>query len=172
MLLAAARLDILGKVVLNDIGPKIEANGLRLLSATVGLKSVHANWPSAAAALRRELQSFYPDLNDIDWEKFARQLYRETGNGVIPYYDLSLGNTLKNIDLSEPPVALWELFAGLETIPTLALRGALSDLLSDATLREMHARHPGLESLTIANQGHAPLLWDTPTLQMIERFLA
>jgi pimeloyl-ACP methyl ester carboxylesterase len=40
----------------------------------------------------------------------------------------------------------------------LAIRGENSKLLSDATLMEMARRHPDCEVLTIAGQGHAPML--------------
>lgn len=172
MLLATAKPDILGKAVINDIGPVIELSGLQRLAATIGLKSAQVDWASAAAALRAEQHALYPDLNDAGWLQFARQIYREEAGAVIPDYDLKIRKTLENIGLTEPPAALWELYAGLQALPTLALRGALSDLLSEETLREMHAHHRQLESLTIENQGHAPLLWDTPTLQAVEHFLA
>lgn len=53
----------------------------------------------------------------------------------------------------------------------LAIRGERSDLLSEATLREMASRHPRLTTLTVAGQGHAPLLADVPTITQIAEFV-
>jgi pimeloyl-ACP methyl ester carboxylesterase len=57
-------------------------------------------------------------------------------------------------------------------LPTLAVRGALSDVLSDQTLREMEIRHPRLSTLVVPGQGHAPLLREPETHKAIADFLA
>jgi hypothetical protein len=57
-------------------------------------------------------------------------------------------------------------------LPTLAIRGALSDVLSDRTLHEMSVRHPRLDTFVVPGQGHAPLLRDPETHKTIADFLA
>ena len=52
----------------------------------------------------------------------------------------------------------------------MAIRGENSDLFSAATLAEMQDRHPGLDTLTVAGEGHAPLLRDAPTLERLRAF--
>jgi pimeloyl-ACP methyl ester carboxylesterase len=59
----------------------------------------------------------------------------------------------------------------LKRVPTLVLRGENSDVLSEATVDEMRRRHPALASVIVANQGHAPLLKDSPTIEAIRQFL-
>jgi hypothetical protein len=44
-------------------------------------------------------------------------------------------------------------------------------VLAAATVDEMRRRHPALATVTVANQGHAPLLKDGPTIEAIRRFL-
>ena len=51
----------------------------------------------------------------------------------------------------------------------LALRGAHSDLLSDATLQAMAARHPACTIFTVPGQGHAPILAGRDMLSRIAR---
>ncbi len=60
----------------------------------------------------------------------------------------------------------------LAAVPLLTIRGENSDLLTEATLTEMAARHPRFSSLTIAGQGHAPLLRDEASLRRIEDFIS
>ena len=70
-----------------------------------------------------------------------------------------------------PPPPLWAQFDTLKSKPMLVVRGALSDILSAATVTAMQARHPNCASLEVAGQGHAPLLKDTATNDKIASFL-
>ena len=54
----------------------------------------------------------------------------------------------------------------------LVIRGALSDLLSAATVERMAREKPDLEQITVANRGHAPLLNEPECLAAIDAFLA
>ena len=56
--------------------------------------------------------------------------------------------------------ALWPQFDALADVPVMVIRGLLSDLLSAQTVAMMRERHPSLEIVEIADEGHpmAPLL--------------
>jgi pimeloyl-ACP methyl ester carboxylesterase len=75
------------------------------------------------------------------------------------------------IDEATPMPDLWAPFLGLAEVPTLVARGALSTILSEATVTEMLARHPRCEALTIADEGHAPLFDDPASLDGLIGFL-
>jgi len=51
------------------------------------------------------------------------------------------------------------------------IRGANSDILSAATVREMRARHPGLQVIEVADQGHVPFLDNADLIQRIGDFV-
>jgi hypothetical protein len=53
----------------------------------------------------------------------------------------------------------------------LVIRGANSDILSPATLSIMGVRHPGLETIEVADQGHVPLLDDAELIERIVEFI-
>ncbi len=171
MMLAAGTPGLIRKAVLNDIGPVIEAEGLRRISTTVGIKPAHATWDAAAQALRREQGAIFPKLDDGDWLGYARQIFRERDGKIIADYDPALGKTLEDMDFSNAPPPLWELFAALQDVPVMAVRGALSDILSAETVAEMDARHSRFSHVAVPDQGHAPLLRDTQTLQALAAFL-
>ena len=100
----------------------------------------------------------------------ARQWYNERNGRPAPGYDQKLGNALSVLD--GPLPALWPQFDALKRVPVLVVRGENSDVLAAETVDEMRRRHPDLATITVANQGHAPLLKDEPTIEAIRYFLA
>jgi len=96
-------------------------------------------------------------------------LYNERKGRPAPGYDAALGKALSVLYRPLPP--LWPQFEALKHAPVLVVHGQNSDVLSTATVDEMRRRHPALEALTVANQGHAPLLKDSPTIEAIRHFL-
>ena len=65
--------------------------------------------------------------------------------------------------------AMWLAFGQLRNIPTLALRGAHSDLLSAATFERMQSRSAAASlRVTVPNRGHAPQL-DEPRQSACDR---
>ena len=54
----------------------------------------------------------------------------------------------------------------------MVLRGEMSDILSVATAQRMQREHPDLTLLTVAGQGHAPLLRDQASILAVMDFLA
>ncbi|WP_338018582.1 hypothetical protein [Oricola indica] len=86
-------------------------------------------------------------------------------------HDPALGKTLDALVPGEELPALWPQFDALRDIPVMVLRGENSGLLSQETVDEMAARHPGLQCVDVEGQGHAPLLHTAGLPQMIQRFL-
>ena len=75
-------------------------------------------------------------------------------------------------DTSKAAPDLWPLWGALAKVPILAIRGALSDVLSAATLERMQREKPDLRTLTVANRGHVPLLDEPECLAALDEFLA
>jgi pimeloyl-ACP methyl ester carboxylesterase len=74
--------------------------------------------------------------------------------------------------LSRPVPDLWPQFIALGQVPALVIRGANSDVLSAETMEAMIERHPNLRTVTVPDQGHAPLLKDQDTVEAIASFFA
>jgi pimeloyl-ACP methyl ester carboxylesterase len=67
---------------------------------------------------------------------------------------------------------LWPLWKALRGVPILAIRGALSDILSPATFARMKSEKPDLRSLEVAHRGHVPLLDEPECMAAMDAFLS
>lgn len=170
LLLAALRPAAIAGVVLNDIGPVVDPAGIARIAGYVGKGGPVSSWDEAAEAVKAINVAAFPGLEHAGWLRFARRTYREGPNGVLlPDYDPAIGEATRSG--GAVPADLWALWTGLATIPTLAIRGALSDILSESTLAEMARRKPDLHVLRVADRGHAPTLDEPECVAAIERFL-
>lgn len=168
--LAAGQPGLLGPVVLNDIGPVINLDGLVRIAGYVGKMPVPKTWDEAARAVLELTRRDFPNLTEKDAHVFARQIFNEKNGRPVTGYDPKLARTLSILD--GPIPELWPQFEALKRVPVLVVRGGNSDLLSKATVQEMQRRHPDLRSIEVPNEGHAPLLRDEPTIAAIASFFA
>jgi len=160
-----------GALVLNDIGPVIDSAGLARISAYVGATPQPHDWPAAADLMKRANQKEFPRLKDDDWMTLAHQWFNEDDQGrPAPGYDPAIARTFAQAKGGIPP--LWPQFQATTRVPCLTIRGANSDLLSHDTVAQMARQHPRFSEMTVADQGHAPLLRDQPTIDAIATFLA
>lgn len=171
MALSAVQPSVIRGVVLNDIGPVIEAKGLLRIRGYVGKLPMPRSFEEGAGILKQLADAQFSILGHEEWLRFARRTWHEADGRLVPSYDVNLLKGLEALDLEAVMPALWPLFEGLQPFRVLALRGANSDILSAQTLEEMKARHPRLDTLTVPGQGHAPLLGDHPTLTRIASFI-
>jgi len=158
MALGAARPALLRGVVLNDVGPVIDAKGLIRIRGYVGKLPQPRDMREAVQILKQSSSAHFPGLAEESWLKLARGTWVEENGRLVPAYDTALMKMLEALDLEAPLPALWALFGGLAHVPVLALRGAHSDILSAQALEAMAKAHPDLAAETVPDQGHAPLL--------------
>ncbi|MBN9550999.1 MAG: alpha/beta hydrolase [Alphaproteobacteria bacterium] len=156
--LGALKPAMLKAIVLNDIGPVIDVEGLAHIRNYLDPAPKPKTFAEAVEAQRRVHGTDFPTLTDADWARMVAAICRETEAGWVPDFDPALVETLAGVDFSKPLPDFWAQFDALAAIPLLAIRGANSKLLSVATLGEMRGRHPGMESITVEGQGHAPFL--------------
>ena len=172
MVLAATRPGMLRRVILNDIGPVIEAKGLARIRGYVGKLPAPNSWDDAVDLCKHIMSAHFSGLKDADWLSYAQLTFQEKSGKFVPRYDTKLMKVLEAMDLDVPLPVLWPQFNGLRHVPMLVLRGEQSDLLSQATLVQMGKMHPECRIHVVAGQGHAPLLIDDPTIAIVTSFLA
>lgn len=172
MLMAALRPTAMGPVVLNDIGPVIETRGLARIIGYVGRMPVPKTWPEAGMMLRELNEHAFTAFNDAQWEEIAQDVFDEHRGRPARAYDRKLAKALGTIDLSRPVPEMWPQFIALGQMPAFVLRGENSDLLSESTLEAMVERHPNLRTMTVPDQGHAPVLKEQEIVEAIGAFFA
>ena len=158
--------------LINDIGPVLEQEGLDRIRQTVGTGSAQPTWVHAARAVADVQGAIYPDFGLDDWLRIAKRLYRLNNAGrVVLDYDQRIAEPFRAPG-GEVAGDLWPTLDGLKRCPVTVLRGELSDLFSDATLRRMGEHLPQAELVTVPRVGHAPMLEEPESIDAIDRLLS
>jgi pimeloyl-ACP methyl ester carboxylesterase len=170
-LIGAIKLKAIKGIVFNDIGPAIEASGFAHIKSYLENASQPETIRDAVDRLRDIHGSTFPALTDTDWERMAAAVYRIENGRPVADFDPNLVNTLASVDLTKPLPALWQQFDSLRRIPMMVIRGEHSRLLAPGTVTEMARRHPGMKGITVAGQGHPPMLETGDLPRQISAFL-
>lgn len=172
MALAATQPLLLAGVIMNDIGPALEMDGLMKIKGYIADPPPRKTWEEAARGLKDLFSSVFPSLTDAEWMAWARRAFREKpdGSGLERTYDLRLAQGFSSLDPANPLPPIWELFDKLADIPLMLVHGGLSDLLSPQGVKDMQSRRPDIDLVVVPDQGHAPLLADRPTIDRIKAF--
>jgi pimeloyl-ACP methyl ester carboxylesterase len=172
MLLAMSDKERIAGALLNDVGPVIAPNGLERIRTYVGRSHSWPTWLHAARHLREMQQEIYPLWTLDDWLGLAKRVCKLGSSGRIVFdYDMRIAEPFK-LPGEANGFDLWPAYGSLKGVPSLAVRGELSDLLDAATLARMKAENPELESVIVPNVGHAPTLDEPEAVAAIDRLLA
>lgn len=169
--LAASRPGLIAAAIFNDIGPEIDPQGLVRIRNYVGRSASYPNWSEAMNAVKSYGKSHFTHWDDREWMRQAHLIFEEKNGRIIKRYDQNLVKTMRSINLDNPIPPMWPQFSGLANVPFMIVRGENSDLLSAETVRQMHDAHPGMTSLTVEAQGHAPDLGSPGVPGAIARFI-
>jgi pimeloyl-ACP methyl ester carboxylesterase len=170
MVYASQYADRLRGLVLNDIGPDVEAGSGRITGL---VRSRPADFASLDEAMqyRREISPITAARPLEDQEETARGVLSERPDGrwawkMDPAY---IEQRVKRGAPARPP--LWPT---LETLPcaTQIVWGTDSDVLSEAQAKRMVAALPRGELVSVPGVGHAPTLVEPPVLAALDRLLA
>lgn len=173
MLIAATHREWLAGALLNDVGPELDKAGLDRIRTYVGVGQSHPTWVHAARALAEANGDVYPGYDLERWLAMAKRLYRlNSGGRIVLDYDMKIAEPIRAMG-SETGVDMWPVMPAFRGIPTLLLRGARSDLLTEANAQRM-AREIGesAELVTVPDVGHAPALDEPESIAAIDRLLA
>jgi pimeloyl-ACP methyl ester carboxylesterase len=175
MVLATMAPDRIAASILNDVGPKLNPAGLARIATYVGRTQPVSSWAEAAEAVRSITGSAYPERLDDEefWLAFARRTFHERDDGLLETdYDPHIALAFADFDEDAPPPDLSPLFMGLAQKPMLSIRGGISDLFGEDVVEMMRGLKADLETATITNIGHAPMLDEPEAWDAVLDFLA
>lgn len=172
MMAATVSPDRVAAAVLNDIGPELDPEGMGRIQQHAGRSGTHADWNAAAAYVRDVNQHAFPtQTSERFWLDFARRTCSVGPHGeIIADCDPAVGEGVRQSGGELPD--LWPLFDSLKPVPTLLIRGGISDLLSKGTVAEMRRRKPDLGFCEVSQVGHAPFMTEPEAWPCLETFLA
>ena len=155
------------RLVVNDVGPQLDAAALARIGSYIGQDPTFATFAEMEAYLRRISAPFGP-LHDLQWEFLTRTNVRERADGRWGLaYDPGIAVPFRN---APAPPNLWPLWDAI-TCPALVLRGAESDLLTREVAQAMATRGPKPRVIEFAGVGHAPMLLDRDQYLPVVEFL-
>jgi len=189
MIMAAQQAERLRGVVLNDVGPVIPAAAFARIMKYAGRMPPAKDWQHASAQVREAYELALPDMTEEFWLGFLKLSMYENAEGlVVAEMDPAIGEALRKtlramrmirrlrrLGLMKKTAAViengyWDHFRAM-TMPCLLLRGAISDVLPSELSEQMKASKPDLETVTVANRGHTPLLDEAEACSAIDTFL-
>jgi pimeloyl-ACP methyl ester carboxylesterase len=169
MTYAEAHADRLERLVLNDIGPDVEAGSTRITSM-VGSRPDEFATLDEAMAYRREVSPITASRPLDDQRELALGVLRQRPDGRW-VWKMDPAYIRQRVERGAPRrPALWPVLARV-ACPTLVVWGTDSDVLSEAQARRMVDTLPRGELVAVPGVGHAPTLVEPVVLAALERFL-
>jgi pimeloyl-ACP methyl ester carboxylesterase len=172
MALAALPGSPISRLVLNDVGPAVDAAGIARIAGYIGLPLTWASEDEAADYLLTISPGFGPHSR-AEWMALTRPMLRREGDRWRLHYDPAIGVPLRAMTPAAAAAGEAALWAAYDAIgcPTLVLRGANSDVLSPATAAAMTTRGPQARLHEFAGIGHAPTLVAAEQVAVVREFL-
>jgi pimeloyl-ACP methyl ester carboxylesterase len=171
--LAALEHSPIGKLVLNDVGPALNAAAVKRIGAYVGQDLRFASFEEGARYIREISAPFGPHSDD-EWRKLALDVLRQDAAGKwLRHHDLGIAqifNAISDDSAQQAENLLWHAYDAI-SCPTLVVRGAESDLLLPATAQAMTARGPKARLVEVPGVGHAPTLVHDDQIAIVKQFL-
>ena len=179
MLLAAAAGSPIERLVLNDVGPKVQHEALLRIGAYLGLPLRWRSVDAAADYLRSISTGFGPHTREqwlaLTLPMLVRDEAAADGSAAIyrAHYDPDIAVPFRGItpeSAAAGEAVLWHAYDAI-ACPTLLLRGADSDLLTRETALAMTQRGPRARLHEFVGVGHAPTLVDPGQIEVVREFL-
>lgn len=156
----------ISKLILNDIGPELNKQGLIELASYFSVTHRFSNFSELQQALSQHYKSF-GITSEAAWRELALNSARRLPDGRWTYH---FDPRISEQFIHDTPRDTWADWASIRC-PVMVIRGEQSTLLDAATLPRMAEFQPSLVTLNVPNCGHAPMLDRPEQVAPIERFL-
>ena len=173
MLMEEMRPGAVQALVLSDVGPDVDYEGLRRILSYIGMPPPYATMDEAAEDFAAKLENIFVGHDHRYFLDIVERSYAVGKDGLTLNYDARLR------DATEAQMrvvkadghGLWPAFALFHDIPVLALKAENSDILSPKTLAKMIEAKPDLRHAVIPGVGHIPRLNEAVALAAIRDLL-
>ena len=167
--LAATQHDRLLGVMLNDIGPTLNPNGLDAIMGFLGNRPAFKTYDEAAGKLPH-VSTGFANISTKRWHEETRTRWIEKPDGLHLRYDSKLRDAVLAQSHGDK-VDLWTYFDAYAGLHLALVRGENSDLLSRETVVEMQKRRPDIIYAEAKDRAHIPFLDEPESLGVLEQFL-
>ncbi|HZZ91767.1 MAG TPA: alpha/beta hydrolase [Usitatibacter sp.] len=169
LLLASQPGHAVRRLVLNDVGAFVPAEGLREIAR-------HLQAPErfdTLAAVERHLRETHREwgaITDAQYRALARHhAHRLTGGGYRLHYDPRITRLVQGVPFVDG-LHLWDAWDRVEC-PALIVRGEHSRILPADVAQRMLDAHPDARLHEVAGAGHAPALMSADEIAVVGNFL-
>lgn len=172
MALAALDKTPIKRLILNDVGPVITAASIARIGEYVG-KAPRFDSIEQAEMFVRFVAAPFGALTDAQWRHLTVHSIRTAADGKIEFaYDPGIAVPFRQQQAADAgkDIEVWPIYDAIRC-PTLAIRGAQSDLLKAETHAAMAERGPRAERVEIPGVGHAPMFLDDAQVEIVRNFL-
>lgn len=160
-------------LVLNDVGPELNPVGISRIRDYVGLNMEFPDFETALNSIKSINGRAYPlraEDNEF-WRNFANRIVKPTQTGVTYAYDANIRQVLTMGNPEDPPPNLWLQFSAIPDIPMGLIIGEISDVISKDLVAKMQEARPNLKIAKVPNIGHAPILDEAQSKELIKAIL-
>lgn len=166
--LASLRGSPIRRLVVNDVGPFIPAEGMSRIGDSVGTNP-HFSGPAEAEAFLRLAMAKFGIVREDHWRHVVEISTRPAeGGGLRLHYDPGIAEAYRGLLAGD--VSFWPIWEAVRQ-PVLVLRGADSDILLPDTAGQMATRHPQVTLVEFPGCGHAPALMEEAQIVAVRRWL-
>ena len=172
MSLAGLAESPISRLVINDVGPRLDAAALMRIGSYLGKPVRFATLDEAIDYVAAVAAPFGLRSRD-EWRELTEPSLRADGDGWVFHYDPLIAVPFTSVtpqSAAAGEAALWQLYDAT-ACPTLVVRGAESDLLSRETAEEMTRRGPRARLVEFAGIGHAPMFFHDDQISVVRDFL-
>ena len=173
MVYAAMPNSPIRRMIINDVGPKIEPEAIKRLGSYVGQPFTFSDRSEALQRLN-EICATFGEHTPEEWEIYNGPMLVQKNGKWIMHYDPDISVPFASVNpimAKAGEMAMWHAFKQIH-IPMLIVRGGNSDLLSAATVAEMCKVNPYARSIEIPNVGHAPAFVKPEQIALAKEFFS
>ena len=161
------------RMLINDVGPRIEPEAIERLGSYVGQAFSFANRADALQRLNEICASFGSHTPE-EWEIYNGPMLVQKDGLWVMHYDPDISIPFASVNpimAKAGEMAMWHAFKQIH-IPMLIVRGGDSDLLSAKTVAEMCKVNPHIRSIEIPGVGHAPAFVKAEQVALAKEFFS